>query len=229
MTCSIHGKNSAGDFMRDRHFREDENELPFLVSSRRDDYRSGSSYGGTNFSKLYETANRLIDDDELDEALTLINILIDRNPDDDRYWNLKGIVYSKKGDINGIFGDRYYEESLKCFNIAIKLNPGDYILKKNKAFLLIDFANVLRIQNEYVSAIHKMDEALSLLDENKTDNHTLAHAWNVKALCYHAVGSYDAFECYDKALEYEPDNEVIKANKDALRHYDGIDNEFFYG
>ena len=67
------------------------------------------------------------------------------------------------------------------------------------------------------------------MDENKTDNHTLAHAWNVKALCYHAVGSYDAFECYDKALEYEPDNEVIKANKDALRYYDGIDNEFFYG
>ena len=30
--------------MRDRHFREDENELPYLVSSKRDPVRSGGGY-----------------------------------------------------------------------------------------------------------------------------------------------------------------------------------------
>jgi len=223
------GKSSTGDFMGDRHFREDENELPYLVSSRRDGHRSGSSYGGRSSSRLYETARRLIEDDELEEALTLLDILIDRNPDEDRYWNLKGIVYAKIGDSSGFFGERQYEESLKCYNIAIKLNPGDYVLKRNNGLLLIDYANALRLRNEYSSAIHMIDEALSLLDENEIGRHTLADAWNVKALSYHAMGSTEAFKCYDKALEYEPDNEVIKANKDALRHYEGIDNLYFYG
>ena len=214
--------------MRDRHFMEDENELPYLVSSKSDYYSPRNSYDSTNSSKLYETAIKLIDDDELDEALKLINILIDRNPDDDKYWNLKGNIYYYFGKRACNFGDRQYEESLKCYNIAIKLNPRDYILKKNKAFLLIDYADILHNQNEYFSAIRKLDEALSLFDKNKTDNSTFARAWNLKGLCYHAMGNPEAFKCYDKALEYEPNNEIIKKNKGSLRNYDGIDNEYFY-
>lgn len=213
--------------MRDRHFMEDENELPYLVSSKRDNYKS-NSYGRTNSAKLYETAQQLMDENKLDEALELINILIDRNPEDDRYWNLKGIIYSDYGN-RTIVGDRQYDESIKCFNIAIKLNPNDSTLKNNKALTLIDYANDLHNQSEYVSAIGKIDEALSLFDKNKINNHTLANVWNLKGLCYHAMGSRDAFDCYDKALEYEPDNETIKHNKDSLRHYQGIDNLYFYG
>lgn len=208
---------------------EDEDEWPYLVSEKRDDYTSKSSYSHSNSSKLYETAIKLIDDNELDEALTLINMLIDRNPEDDRYWNLKGNVYYYFGNNAGIFGDRQYEESLKCYNIAIKLNPSDKILKNNKANLLLDYANIQRLESEYVSAIHKIDEALSLFDKNNTDNSTFARAWNIKGLCYHAMGSREAFKCYDEALKYAPDDEVIKGNINDLRHYQGIDNEYFYG
>ena len=210
-------------------FREDENELPYLVSSKRDDYNSGRKYGGENSSRLYESARELIDENKLDEALELINILIDRNPEDNRYWNLKGIIYADFAVKNGIFGDRQYEESIKCFNIAIKLNPTDYVIKENKALTLIDYADILHSSNQYSDAVPKIDEALSLLDENKTNKHTFAKAWNLKALCYHACGDRYAFECYDKALEYEPNNETIKQNKNDLKHYQGIDNEYFYG
>ena len=208
---------------------EDEDEWPYLVSEKRDNYTSKSSYSHSNSSKLYETAIKLIDDKELDEALTLINMLIDRNPEDGRYWNLKGNVYYYFGNNAGIFGDRQYEESLKCYNIAIKLNPSEKILKNNKANLLLDYANIQRLESEYVPAIHKIDEALSLFDKNNTDNSTFARAWNIKGLCYHAMGSREAFKCYDEALKYAPGDEVIKGNINDLRHYQGIDNEYFYG
>lgn len=74
-------------------------------------------------------------------------MLIDRNPEDDRYWNLKGNVYYYFGNDAGIFVDRQYEESLKCYNIAIKLNSNDKILKNNKAnlYLIMPIFNTLKV------------------------------------------------------------------------------------
>lgn len=213
--------------MRDRFFREDENELPYLVSSKRDDYSSEKLYNSIDSSKLYDSAGELLDEGKLDEALTLINILIDRNPDDDRYWNIRAIIYADIAKSN-IFNNNQYDESIKCYNIAIKLNSMDYTLKKNKALTLIEYADSLFNQNEYVSAIHKLDEALPLLDENKIDKDTFATAWNLKGMCHHKMGNIDAFKCYDEALKYAPDNETIKQNKKDLRYYQGIDNDYFY-
>ena len=52
--------------MRDRHFREDENELPYLVGSRRDPVRSGGGYKApsikaknVHFSQFPAYVNRL--------------------------------------------------------------------------------------------------------------------------------------------------------------------------
>ena len=95
--------------MRDRFSREDENELPYLVSSKRDNYNSGKSYNNTTSSKLYDSACELMDEGKLDEALTLINILIDRNPDDNRYWNIKGIIYADYAKSN-IFNNNQYDK-----------------------------------------------------------------------------------------------------------------------
>ena len=213
--------------MRDRFSREDENELPYLVSSKRDNYNSGKSYNNTTSSKLYDSACELMDEGKLDEALTLINILIDRNPDDNRYWNIKGIIYADYAKSN-IFNNNQYDKSIKCYNIAIKLNPSDYALKKNKALTLIEYGERLFNQSEYVFAIHKLEEAIQLLDENKIDKNTFASAWNLKGMCHHRMGNTDAFKCYDEALKYAPDNKIIKQNKKDLRHYQGIDNDYFY-
>ena len=215
-------------------FWEDENELPYLVYETRDDerkQRSNKSYNSMDSEKLYDAANELLDEKKLDEALTLIDILIDRNPNNDHYWNVKGIIFYDKGDMT-YWGDDYYEEAVKCFNIALKLNPSDNIIKKNKASCLIDYGNNLRLHGSdyYFPAISKIDEALSLLDKNDKNNHSMiVRALNIKGLSYHAMGNRDAIKCYDEALKYSPDDEVIKQNKEDLLHYRGIDNEYFYG
>ena len=51
--------------MRDRHFREDENELPYLVSEKRDPYRGGSynrrvDFEGVPFSEFKSCVSSLL-------------------------------------------------------------------------------------------------------------------------------------------------------------------------
>ena len=101
-------------------------------------------------------------------------------------------------------------------------------MKKNKALTLIEYGERLFNQSEYVFAIHKLEEAIQLLDENKIDKNTFASAWNLKGMCHHRMGNTDAFKCYDEALKYASDNKIIKQNKKDLRHYQGIDNDYFY-
>lgn len=205
--------------MRDRYFMEDENELPYLVSSKAHNNNSRNRFYKTDSGKLYVAALELYDERRLDEALTLLDILIDRHPQDDRYWNDKGNIFYLLAEKEGIFGEKYYEKSLKCYNIAIKLNSKDNTLKKNKAILLINYAGILYNQDEYMSAIHKIDDALPLMNKTNVDDDYFARAWNIKGLCYHFMGNPEALKCYDEALKYNPDDEVIKGNKDAFRHY----------
>ena len=214
-------------------FWEDENELPYLVYEVRDDgknQKSNKSYDSWDSDRLYDAANELLDEKKLDEALTLIDILIDRNPNNDHYWNLKGIIFYDKGDMT-YWGDDYYEEAVKCFNISSKLNPNDKIIKKNKASCLIDYGNNLRLHGGdfYFAAIQKLDEAIPLLDKNDKNNQfLLSRAWNQKGMCYHSMGSGEALNCYDEALKYAPGDDNIKKNIEMFHHHEGVDSEYFY-
>ena len=216
---------NMGDIMN-RGFREDENELPYLVYSKRDEYPKKSNY--VDVSQLYAAACDLTDEGNFEEALKLIDIVIDKNPNDDRYWNQKAVICYKYAN-GGLGYERLYDEAIKCLNIAIKINPTDKIITENKFDVLVEYARRLYYECEYSSAIDKIDEALLLVDEKTDDPLMFSNAYFIKGLCCQAMGNRDAFEYYDKVVKFEPEmKEDIEQKKHELSHYQGIDNYYFY-
>ena len=95
----------------------------------------------------------------------------------------------KKGIALGNQGK--YNEAIKCFNEAIRLDPKEVDAWNNKGVALV-------IQEKYDEAIKAFDEAIRL-DPN------LAGAWNNKGVALKALGRFD-----ETGLKH---NSVIKLNK----------------
>ena len=55
-------------------------------------------------------------------ALRYFDLAIEKNPDDERPWNNKGIVYRNMGNI---------KESRRCFERALKIKPNNAVIRRN--------------------------------------------------------------------------------------------------
>ena len=108
-------------------------------------------------------------DDVILEATSLLN----KTPDDDFLWNLKGMAYQSKGD---------NKNSLNCFSKASQHNPNNYAAMNN-------LGNSLKY-------LHKFDEAekcfKNLLEKNPNYLNCLMNLGNLKKQTFH----------FDQAIKY---------------------------
>jgi tetratricopeptide (TPR) repeat protein len=144
-------------------------------------------------------------------AIELYNKTLQSNPQDVNTWYYKGLALSDKAaliqageglnitsDKDGVTG--YYEEALKAYDQAIKINPAYLTAWKNKG-------NVLYTLAEYNESIQAYDQAIGI-------DKKYALAWYGKGLALTKLGDYDeAVNAYDSAIENAPDNPAIWYNK----------------
>ena len=135
------------------------------------------------------------------EALTLIDLAIENDGDNDENWNVKGIILNNKGD---------FEESVSCYNRALELKPSGNVIRHNKAMCLYDNAYHLFNNNDLDGALAKVNHALEVFA--KSENMKKAdEAYDLKAQILTINGEYGpAFDCYKKALEVVKDDDDLK-------------------
>ncbi len=146
-----------------------------------------------------------------DKAIELYNETLQSNPQDVNTWYYKGLALSDKaaliqaGESLNITSDGddvtgYYEEAIKAYDQATKINPVYLTAWKNKG-------NVLYTLAEYNESIRAYDQAIGI-------DQKYALAWYGKGLALTKLGDYDeAVKAYDSAIENSPDNPDIWYNK----------------
>ncbi|WP_407453088.1 HIRAN domain-containing protein [Methanobrevibacter sp.] len=106
----------------------------------------------------YEKALRLKDEGKLKEALRIIDDVLMEGADDFQNWNAKALILDSLSD---------YENSIECFDKALKLNDSDFI-RKNKANSLYNYAKVTFFPDaDYENAMNLIDDALECLPEGE--------------------------------------------------------------
>ncbi len=81
--------------------------------------------------KLFDKGTDLIEKEDFDGAIECFAKIIKKNPKyNSKVWSNKGLAHN---------GNWEYEEAIKCFNIALELDPNDIIACFNKAVALNDF------------------------------------------------------------------------------------------
>jgi len=114
-------------------------------------------------------------------------------------WNDKGAALYNQGK---------YDEAIKCYNEAIKINPHYAPAWYNKG-------NVLNSQGKYDEAIECYDEAIGL-------NPQLVDAWGNKGSALNSQGKYDeAIQACDKAIDLNPQYAMAWNNKGAALYNQG--------
>ena len=163
-------------------------------------YKNSSSKDIVLSNQYRDEAWKLKGEDKFYDALSFINAAIRYNPDDDRNWNIKGIILwniLKTNDIS--VGSEAYE----CFNKALEIKPTDNIIKNNKiGFLLQWGVNLFGVQ-EYDQAMIRANELLSII-EDKTSKY-YADALTLKASILMLTGNFnESMKYFDKSLEVNP-------------------------
>ena len=110
-------------------------------------------------AKLFSAeALRLRQESRYEEALVLIGLAIEYNPDNYDYWNIKALILD---DL------KRFEESLEFYDRAYELS-GLNVIRKNKARTLFRWAQKLHFpDNEYKKALSVIDDALLISPNEK--------------------------------------------------------------
>lgn len=88
-----------------------------------------------------------------------------------------------------------YDEALKCFDEAIKLDP-------DNAEFHVEKGNLLAMQGKNIEALHCYDKAIDI-------NPRSADAWKYKGDVYMVLGRYgEALRCFDEVTKLDPNNEI---------------------
>ena len=107
-------------------------------------------------------------------------------------WNDKGNVLAMQGS---------YDEAIRSFDEAIRLDPNNAVIWSNKG-------NVLSLQGNYNESVNAFDEAIRLDPNN-------AETWNNKGMDLYDQGKYyEAIETFNEALRLKPDYAQAQQNKD---------------
>lgn len=143
-------------------------------------------------------------------------------------WNKQGIA-----SIN----DGKFDESIKCFDKALKLDPQNTTYLSNKGAGLVyakQFGNALGCFDEAIkiephddnvwdnkgSTLHKLErytDAILSFDEAIKINPKNANAWNGKAGSLAYLGKIDdATVCFDEAIRLAPNNLMYQSNKTKI-------------
>lgn len=139
----------------------------------------------------------------------------------EKFGKIKNVDYYKTiGNFCFYYGD--YEKAIKCYNIALNINPhfkegfnniGVVLLTLGKSQQAIDyFDKALKLDSKYAEAWNGKGVALDALKESKkslkcfnkalNSNSNYAEAWNSKGVAHYNLGQIKkAIKCYDKALK----------------------------
>lgn len=167
---------------------------------------------------LSKEAWRLYEEGRMDEALVLINIAIENNPNNSDNHNIKGIILQRFERFN---------EALLCFDDALEIKADD-VIKRNKAACLTRYAwQLFNNQNLRAASINigKAEKIYSQLDD-KTFSDVM---WDLKAEIAIFNNDYvEALDCYKHALEVLKDDEgdlveEYKEKRDSLLKYFEVD------
>lgn len=171
-----------------------------------------------------------------EKSINIFNNIIKSDPDNIIALNNKGYILLKL--------DRL-DEALICFRQALAIDSNDYHIWFNKAFVYLNggeyyhakdcfdkYFELNNVPNEDL-AFHLQEVGWELYESDRYSesikcydlcikfNPNVSNFWNCKAISQTALGQFDdALLNYDKALEIEPDDEIIIGNKiSCLKQY----------
>lgn len=152
---------------------------------------------------------------------------------------LSDIEWSYRGDVSQKLCE--YEEAVKCYSKAIKLNPNDTTTYSNMGVALVrlgrhktaleylDIAINLNPKDSITWNIKgvvlddlgkqnknpdKYNEAIFCFDKALELNPDYDKAWNSKGCALDGLGKYEeAIKCYDQALALNPKNDTARNNR----------------
>ncbi len=162
----------------------------------------------------------LMDEENIDEASSMADRLLERNPEDVSVLNEKGVILYNQGRI---------DEAIWLYQKILEMDP-------ESVETLINYATLLSIRGEIDNSLECLDravkkdpysedawnnkavvftragrlrEALECLDEALRINEKTASTWMNAGIILEKMGEIEpAMECYKNLLDLEPDNEV---------------------
>ena len=169
-----------------------------------------------------DKALKLREEGKLKEALGIIDDALKEDFNNFENWNVKGLILDSSSD---------FEQSVECFDNALRLNDSDFI-RKNKANALYNFAKITFFPDmDYEKAMDLIDEALEYLPYGED----ASEYWFLKAEIFESLGQPIETRIYylkaegefEKADEISTQREFLKDNEDVLITVSGTN--FFKG
>ncbi|HML04760.1 MAG TPA: tetratricopeptide repeat protein [Methanobacterium sp.] len=164
-----------------------------------------------SFYALYNKAAALNLKGEYGEALKLCNKILENKPDNVLALNMKAHLLLKL---------ERYDESLEILDKVLKKDPKNEFALSNKAL-------VLSRQWKYEESLKYFEDALKRISGDGKMKFMgykailppkqLTEIWFEKGKVHQRLGQHEeALECFDKALELDPDSEQILKYKEVL-------------
>ncbi|WP_407411708.1 HIRAN domain-containing protein [Methanobrevibacter sp.] len=170
---------------------------------------------------FFDEAKRLFEDSRANEALTLINVAIEKDSENFKYFTLKAEILESLNR---------YSEADDAYSRAFKLNDIDKTREK-WALMLYRWANSL---NDKTKALKIITGAIEILPETLKDTYR-EKFWYLKGSILDCLGQpIESRICYlkaegfsDEIKELEGQIEFLKSSKDTLISITGT--RFYFG
>ena len=186
------------------------------------DYLVYSKDSAQTSFKIPETSkvDNLVNEGKFDEALTLINKLIENDSNDYENWYYKGIILDNLAE---------YEKAVESFKKALVLNDGDEI-KTFIANSLYKWAKIAFFPDlEYQKALTLINEALEIIPESEDSSEFYFLKGEILEALKEPVEARKnyliAYGEFDKLREFEAQVDYLNNNEDVLINITG---SYFY-
>ena len=201
--------------MSERQFGENLDD--WIVKTSQESEKTSESVSDVFFNE----AKRLLEDSRANEALTLINVAIEKDGENYRYFTLKAEILESLNR---------YSEADDAYASAFKLNDIDETREK-WALMMYRWANSL---NDKTKALKIITDAIEILPEGLKDTYR-EKFWYLKGSILDCLGqSIESRICYlkaegftDEIKELEGQIEFLKSSKDTLISITGT--RFYFG
>ena len=157
-----------------------------------------------------EKALKMKDEGKLKEALDIIDEVLKEDSGDFQNWNAKALILDGLSD---------YENSIECFDKALKLNDSDFI-RKGKANTLYNYSKVTFFPDaDYGKAMILIDDALECLPDGEDPS----EYYFLKAEIFESMGQPIETKIYYLKAEGEFEKaEVISSQLEFLRNGEDV-------